>query len=249
MTTDLSVRDTNVYAPEVSEVYDLLYQGRGKDYAREARILVDLIRARKADANSLVDVACGTGEHLRTLRTVFDHVEGVELSDTMRAAAAEKLPGVLVHPGDIRDFRLGRTFDAVTSMYSTVGYMRSTAELDAAVSAMAGHVSPGGVLIVEPWYFPHKFIDGHIGDDVIRTEGRTVARIARSVRHGDAVHQQAHYVVADSAGVRHFEHVQIFTLFSPAEYEAAFLRAGCTVEYVEPGDILAGRGLFVGIRH
>lgn len=248
MTTEAPARDTNVYGSEVSEVYDLVYKRRGKDYEQEAREVVTLVRSRKADADSLLDVACGTGEHLRSLRHIFSHVEGVELSDTMREAARDKLPGVAVHPGDIRDFDLGRTFDAVTSLYSTVGYMASTAELDSAVASMARHVSPGGVLIVEPWYFPERFTDGHIGSDLVRDDARTVTRVARSVRHGDAVRQEAHYIVADADGIRHFEHVQVFTLFTPQQYVAAFERAGCTADYVQRDDILAGRGLFVGIK-
>ncbi|GAA1272446.1 hypothetical protein GCM10009677_26920 [Sphaerisporangium rubeum] len=248
MTTEAPARDTNVYGSEVSEVYDLVYQRRGKDYEQEAREVVTLVRSRKADADSLLDVACGTGEHLRSLRHIFSHVEGVELSDTMREAARAKLPGVAVHPGDIRDFDLGRTFDAVTSLYSTVGYMASTSELDSAVASMARHVSPGGVLIVEPWYFPERFTDGHIGSDLVRDDVRTVTRVARSVRHGDAVRQEAHYIVADADGIRHFEHVQVFTLFTPQQYVAAFERAGCSADYVQRDDILAGRGLFVGVK-
>jgi SAM-dependent methyltransferase len=248
MTTEAPARETNVYGSEVSEVYDLVYQRRGKDYGKEAEAVVTLVRSRMPEADSLLDVACGTGEHLRSLRGHFAHVEGVELSDTMREAARIKLPGVAVHPGDIRDFDLGRTFDSVCSLYSTVGYMASAAELDAAVSTMARHVSPGGVLIIEPWYFPERFTDGHVGSDLVRDGGRTVTRVAKSVRSGDVVRQEAHYIVADQDGIRHFEHVQVFTLFAPAQYVSAFERAGCAVEYVQQDDILAGRGLFVGIR-
>jgi hypothetical protein len=83
----------------------------------------------------------------------------------------------------------------------------------------------------------------------VRRADRTVARVARSVRVGErVVRQDAHYIVADAAGVRHFDQIQTFTLFEPAEYEAAFRQAGCEVEYIEREDILDGRGLFVGVR-
>ncbi|MEV4224133.1 methyltransferase domain-containing protein [Nonomuraea sp. NPDC049725] len=249
MTIDQITRDANVYGDDISEIYDLLYLRRGKDYAGEADIVTSLVRERVPHADSLLDVACGTGEHLRTLRTRFSLVEGVELSAAMRARAQAKLPGVAVHPGDIRDFRLGRVFDAVCSLYSTVGYMAGTEELDAAVASMGRHVAPGGVLIVEPWYFKDGFADGHIGDDVVREDGRTIARVARSSRVGDTVRVEAHYLVADGAGVRHFEHTQVMNLFSRAEYAAAFERAGFTAECLEEtGPLLAGRSLFLGVR-
>ncbi|GII02118.1 class I SAM-dependent methyltransferase [Planobispora takensis] len=258
MTTDTSAtaardaedaRKANVYSAEVSEFYDLIYQGRGKNYAHEAAFVTELVRARRPGAASLLDVACGTGKHLRTFRLTFDEVEGVELSPTMCAAARRKLPGVAVHEGDIRWFDTGRTYDAVCSLFGTVGYMAGTAELEAAVGRMAAHLPTGGVLIVEPWYFPDRFTDGHIAGDFVRGVDRTVTRVMRVARTtGSTVRQEAHWSVADTTGVHHFDQVQIFTLFEPADYIAAFRRAGCDVEYLESEDIGDGRGLFVGVR-
>ena len=44
--------------------------------------------------------------------------------------------------GDMRSFVLDRTFDAVTCLFSAIGYMRSTAELDDAIR-QCGAISPG----------------------------------------------------------------------------------------------------------
>src|SRR5882724_6448932 len=102
------------YGHRLAEIYDMVYTaGRGKDYAAEAAALAELIRARHPRAASVLDVACGTGEHLKYLRPFFADVEGVELAEPMRAKAIEKLPDVVVHAGDMRDFALGRIFDVV----------------------------------------------------------------------------------------------------------------------------------------
>ncbi|WP_196441310.1 trans-aconitate 2-methyltransferase [Planomonospora sp. ID67723] len=249
MAIDDVTGEGNVYGDDVSEIYDLLYRRRGKDYRKEAEVVARLVREHAPHADSLLDVACGTGEHLRWLRESFPRVAGLELSEGMRARAEAKLPGVTVHPGDIRDFRLGRQFDAVCSLFATVGYMEGTDELDAAVASMGRHVAPGGVLIVEPWYFRDGFVDGYIGDDVVREDGRTIARVARSFRVGDTVRVQAHFVVADGAGIRTFEHTQVMSLFSRKEYATAFERAGFTATCLEEtGAMLAGRCLFLGVR-
>jgi SAM-dependent methyltransferase len=230
---------------QLSHVYDLIYRGRGKPYRTEAVTVHDAVRARRPDARSLLDVACGTGEHLAVLRTMFPDVAGVDISPDMCALARAKLAGVPVHLGDMARFDLGRRFDAVCCLYSAVGYLSSADELDAAIDRMARHLSPGGVLLVEPWWFPDRFIDGHIGEDVIRHRHGTVARVSHSVRIGDVTRQETHYVVADGSGIRHFAHVQRLRLFAPADYLAAFRRARCTVEYL-PDAMPSGRGLFVG---
>src|SRR5262245_45239111 len=58
--------DYSAYGSEMSQVYDMVYIGRGKDFAAEARVIADIVRTRRPDASSLLDVGCGTGQHLLT---------------------------------------------------------------------------------------------------------------------------------------------------------------------------------------
>jgi len=76
-----------------AHVYDLLYQGAGKDYAAEASDLHALIQARVPSASSLLDVACGTGGHLVHLRQWYE-VVGVDVDANMLSEARRRLPGV-----------------------------------------------------------------------------------------------------------------------------------------------------------
>lgn len=135
-----------------ARVYDLLYSF--KDYEAEARDLTALIRERNPDATSLLDVACGTGKHVDMLREAFPDVAGVDLDDGLLAIATERLSDVRFTRGDMRTFDLGRTFDAVTCLFSSVGYLRDDEELAAAIGRMAAHLSPGGVLVVDGWIRP-----------------------------------------------------------------------------------------------
>lgn len=99
-----------------------------------------LIRDQNPGASSLLDVACGTGEHLRLLRSSFDRAEGVDIEPQMLAIARQKLPDTTFTEGDMRSFALERTFDAVTCLFSSIGYMANTAELNDAVANLAAHL-------------------------------------------------------------------------------------------------------------
>ncbi|ACY98333.1 MULTISPECIES: class I SAM-dependent methyltransferase [Thermomonospora] len=235
-----------MYEADLAEIYDMVYRGRGKDYAAEAAEVSELVLARRPDAVSLLDVACGTGAHLAFTRERFETVEGLELSEHMIAKAREALPGVPVHRGDMRDFDLGRTYDAAMCMFSSIGYLGSTGELEATLSRLARHLSPGGVLVIEPWYFPERFIDGYIARDLVSCGDRVVARVSHSTRNGRQVPITVHYIVADkSAGIRHFTDLHLMRLFTREEYERAFERAGFAVEYLTDGRFDCG--LFVGV--
>jgi SAM-dependent methyltransferase len=236
-----------MYEQKVADVYDEVYQGRGRDCAGEAGEVRDLVVDRFPQAASLLDVACGTGAHLEAFRSLFAEVEGVELSGGMLEVARRRLPGVTVHQGDMREFGLGRTFDVVTCMFSSIGHVGSVAGLRAALGRFAAHVEIGGVIVIEPWWFPETFIDGYATGDVVSGSGRTVARLSHSAREGDRSRVTVHFAVSDpAAGLNHVTEEYLVSLFGQQEYEDAFCRAGCSVEYVPGGP--NGRGWFVGIR-
>ncbi|MGW6458105.1 class I SAM-dependent methyltransferase [Streptomyces sp. NPDC055078] len=236
-----------MYGAELSEIYELIHRGRGKDYLREAAEVARHVREHKPDAATLLDVACGTGGHLRCFDELFGEVAGLELSEPMAEVAREALPHAPVHIGDMRTFELGRTFDVITCMFGSIGYLLTESALVDALRRFARHLTPGGVLAVDPWWFPETYAHGHVAGSTVTVGERTMARVSHSVREGAASRMSVHYLVADGAsGVRHFHESHLIGLFSRKEYEAAFTAAGFRVDYipVEP----AGRGLFIGVR-
>ncbi|WP_093798914.1 trans-aconitate 2-methyltransferase [Streptomyces sp. Wb2n-11] len=235
-----------MFGHDLAEVYELVYRSRGKDWAEEAAETSRLIRERLPAADSLLDVACGTGAHLETFDGFFGHTEGLELSAAMLERATGRLPGVPLHQGDMRAFDLGRSFDAVVCLFTAIGYLRSLADMRAAVATMARHLRPGGVLVVEPWWFPERFLDGYVAGDLASDEHRTVARISHSTREGRTTRMEVRFVIGEAGGIREFTEVDILTLFTREEYLAAFADAGCPAEYLRPE--WTARGLFVARR-
>jgi ubiquinone/menaquinone biosynthesis C-methylase UbiE len=239
------MKGERMYGPEFAEIYDLVYSWwRGKDYATEAAQVTELIRARKPDAASLLDVACGTGVHLARFAGAFGHVEGLDLSEAMLAVARGRLPDVALHPGDMRTFELPRRFDAITCMYTAIAHQDET-ELPATLRRFARHLNPGGVVAIDPWWFPETFIEGYVSAEVLTPDHRSIARVSHATRDGDWSRTEVHYLVADAkTGVRHFTEPYVHRLFTRGQYEDALTDAGFRAEYVE--GFQSGHGLFVG---
>jgi ubiquinone/menaquinone biosynthesis C-methylase UbiE len=215
-----------------AHVYDLLYSF--KNYEAEARDLVALIRAKNPAASSLLDVACGTGKHLELLRADLPDVAGVDLDEGLLAIARERLPDVSFTHGDMRTFDLGRTFDAVTCLFSSVGYLRDDQELHAAVGRMAGHLAPGGVLVVDGWVRADAWWPGtHVQALAETADGVAAARVARTWRDGDRTVLDMRYLIATvDGGFEQEQEVHELTLFSDEAYRAAFASASLTPEVV-----------------
>jgi ubiquinone/menaquinone biosynthesis C-methylase UbiE len=74
---------------ESAELYDAIYHF--KNYARESEQLQALIREAVPAARTILDVACGTGEHARFLKEHFA-VDGVDINENYLRARDRKTP-------------------------------------------------------------------------------------------------------------------------------------------------------------
>jgi SAM-dependent methyltransferase len=215
-----------------ARVYDLLYEASGKDYETEAAQLHALIQRHRPGAASLLDVACGTGAHLAHMRRHYD-VAGVDLAPAMLAEARSRLPGVALIEGDMRTFALDRAFDAITCLFSAIGYMRTPADLDTAVETMRNHLAPGGVLVVDGWVRREAWRDpGSMQVLSARRDDLAAARVMISKRDGVNTTLELHHLVGTGDAVEYQVEAHHLTLFADDEYRAAFERARLTVEVV-----------------
>ena len=226
--------------------YDVLHAARGKDYRREAAVVVDRIRRHLPGAGSILDVACGTGLHLAAFAELGFDVEGVDLSGSMMEEARRRVPDAVLHEGDMRTFRLARRFDAVVCLFSAIGYMRSPADLATALATMRDHLVDGGVLVVEPWFEPDNWHDGAVFAEGAEAGGLAVARVSRSWREGEESLIEMRYALARRDRTWSFSEVHRMGLMTTAAQLEVYRDVGLVVEHEHPG--LTDRGLFVAVK-
>lgn len=229
--------------------YDALYAARGMDRAAEVRQVLDVAADLDFVPSSVLDVACGTGAHLAELVDHVDEVMGVDRSPQMLDLARARLgPDVHLELGDMRTIDLGRRFDLVTCLFSSIAFAGTPVGLRQAIAAMAGHVMPGGLLVVQPWITPDAIVEGGIRDvTVADVDGTPVTRVVSSRWDGEALHLAMAYTAALGDGeVRTgLEHLRMIC-FTRDEHLTAFRDAGLIdVDWIDGRDSL-GRGLVVG---
>ncbi len=226
--------------------YDLIYESMGKDYAKEAASLREWIaRYRRTQGNRLLDIACGTGGHLRYLKDDFA-CEGLDLELLLLARARETCPGVPFHQADMIDFDLGRGFDVVLCLFGSIGYLRTADRLRAAMQNFARHTLPGGIVMLEPWFSPAAWNAGRIHAALVDRPEIKIARVARSTAEGLVSIIEFQYLIATVDGIGHLSERHELGLFTDEEYREAF--AGAGLELVYEGDGLWGRRMLIGIR-
>lgn len=224
--------------------YDDLYAF--KDYRREADYLVEVIRGHRPTDRSLLDAACGTGRHLEHLRREFE-VEALDINARFLDIARHRLPGITLHKADITEFDLGRTFDVVTVLFGSITFTRTVQAMDRAVAALARHVAPGGLLLVEPLWEPDSHREGELKLNVVDNPDLKIAWMYANERVGDLARWENHFLVGTPDCVETFVEVHEVGLFTDAQYRHAFASAGLPIVEWDP-DGPSGRGLYVARR-
>lgn len=221
--------------------YDALYHF--KDYAAASTQLHTLVQQHHPNARTLLDVGCGTGMHLAHLRNYYQ-VEGLDVSSEMLEVARERCPDIPLHEASMVDFRLENRFDVVACLFSSIGYVKSAANMRMAVASMAQHLRPGGVLILEPWFTPESYWVGRVTANFVDEPDLKIAWMYISEREDLLTVLNINYLVATPEGVEHFVERHEMGLFTHEEYLEAFAQAGLQVAYDPKG--LFGRGMYVG---
>jgi SAM-dependent methyltransferase len=131
--------------------YDLFY--RDKDYAAEVGYIDGLLRRYGAGTSEVVEFGSGTGKHGALLAQRGYRVLGIERSAEM-VSRAQVVPGFQSQLGDLRTVRIGRKFDAALALFHVISYQTTNADLTAAFTTAAEHLSRNGLFVFDVWYSP-----------------------------------------------------------------------------------------------
>ena len=138
------------------------------DYADEAAVYAAILRAHLGSGrHRLLELGAGAGHNAHYLARDFA-LTLTDLSPRMLAWAQHNCPDARCLVGDMRALRLEESHDAVF-IHDAIGYMRTEADLAAALATAAHHLRPGGVLVLAPdWvqetFQPHTHWEGADGE-------------------------------------------------------------------------------------
>lgn len=237
-----------IYAKN-GKYYDLVYGG--KDYGKEIGIIEKLIAKYKVNVGSeLLDVGCGTGEHLRFLSTKYD-CTGIDINQNLLDIASKKNNNIEFRQADMIDFDLGKKFDIITCLFSAIGYVKTLDNLEFTLKRLFEHLNVGGVLIIEPWFTKNSksfvvnspFLTTFEDDDV------KIARLSIAKVEGNLSTMDTHYLVAEKGGVvEHFSEEHTLALFEVEDFIKLMKKAGFSTEFLREGLNEEDRGLYIATK-
>ena len=231
---------------KLAKYYDRVYSFR--DYLDEAVRLQNLIiRYLESGGNTLLDIACGTGRHLKYLKDDFS-CTGVDVSKNMLKIARKNAKGVTFKEADMKTLRLGKQFDVIMCLLSSIGYVKTTARLENTIQNFSRHLKKGGLALIEPSNAKSRYVCGE--PRVTTYEGKDV-KIARinytNFRQATAV-LNMHLLIAERGkDAKYFVDRHELGLFGINNTLRAMKAVDLKSKYLKNG-LMPGRELFVGIK-
>ena len=221
-----------------SAFYDICYHF--KDYASEAEALLRMIQELIPRASTLLELACGTGKFLTKFQDHF-YVEGLDINPEMLDIARSRCRSP-VHVARMEDFALGRRFDVIVCLFSSIAYVRTQEALNSTVRCISRHLSPGGIVLIEPWFKPEEYWVSHTKMNVADTDDVKLAWMYRQGIEGNIAILDIHYIVGTPLGVESFGERHELGLFRQEDYQRAFEDAALQLEFRQTGK----HGIYIG---
>jgi ubiquinone/menaquinone biosynthesis C-methylase UbiE len=123
---------------DLARYYDLIYSW--KDYKKEAATIQRLIvKYKRSKGNDLLEVACGTGRHIQYLKDDFQ-VLGTDISVGMLGVARKNVKGALFKRADMVRLNLGKEFDVIICLFSSIGYVKTDANVKRTLQNFGRHL-------------------------------------------------------------------------------------------------------------
>jgi SAM-dependent methyltransferase len=232
---------------ELAKYYDRIYSR--KDYKGECAELRQLIQENKqAPGPDLLEVGCGTGLYLEHFEEHFS-CTGVDLSSEMLRVAKKRLNKTALRQADMRTFDLGKEFDVVLCLFSSIANLSNYSELRKTMKNFSRHLKTGGILILGPWKHPEKVPPGTPRLFTYDSPDLKLARIDFPRRRGAKSILDFHWLVAEKDNqVRYIagDHHELME-FTDQQYLESMGGADLSCRFVEPTAPMT-IGLYMGMK-
>lgn len=208
-----------MYGPAAAETYDELT-------GDHQRAVLRALQGLHIPPGPALDVGCGTGALVRSLRQRGVQARGIDLSPDMVRIAKSRGPRGAFALGDAADFSVGDECALVTSTFDVTNHLRTDGKLSRFFACAARALAPGGVLLFDA-VTPHDIDcnwDGYL--HYMRRSMWRLVRWGRKLGPGVGEIEYDFYVRSGSGGWRHHHETHRLRAWPRQEIQRQLRAAG-----------------------
>lgn len=232
---------------QLAKHYDKIYSS--KDYKSECDTIHFLIKEfKKSKGKEMLDVACGTGNHIQYLKKYYN-ITGIDLDKEMLKVAKKKIPDIIFYQGDMRSFELKKQFDVIVCLGAAISKMTNKIQLRQTIKNFSMHLKHGGIMILEAFITPDTFKPNLFHSVYINEPELKIFRVATTKRKGNIALIDFHVLVADKKGVKYITENHKLAMYEHKDFLDIMENEGLKSTYDTRKDrVMASRGRYIGIK-
>lgn len=237
-----------------AKFYDLIYyESQGKWHEKQINFVISLIKKYNIKGKRLLDVACGTGNHIKTLKQKGFSVTGIDLNKEMLKIAKKKVKGIKFIQQDMKKLRLNKKFDIITCFFSSIHYNQDIKELKKTLKNFYNHLDTKGILIFDAGFVKENLDPGHRFADGFETKDFSLTRCCRNYIKGNKLIIPFVYVLQKDNKNIIDEDIHTLGIFSINEIKKVMANIGFKTKIYFKGDMKGvktkKRLNFIGIKN
>lgn len=119
-------------------------------YQLWAQYLQSIFRRYNSTPETILDVACGTGNVSKALADLGYKVTGIDLSaDMIQIAKSKNLPDIAFHNQGIAQLNLSSRFQAAVSLFDSINYVTDPSELALGMQKVYEHLEDNALFVFD----------------------------------------------------------------------------------------------------
>lgn len=213
-------------------------ENNNRDIRRDVAFITALLKGKRSPA--LLDLGCGTGEHLALLSREQIRCTGIDSSEEMIAAARERSPhGIEFIHSDMSDLSYENAFDMIISLFGSFNYLINDADIELTLGKVRKAMKAGGIGVFEIWNSPplRKIREKEVGPVSTTTYDGTVIRRERGFKLRDdafksVVEVNYRYTIQDGSGTKTLRDRHVMRPLTAGELMGFLARTGFTVKNI-----------------
>ncbi len=128
-----------------AEYYDIIL---GKKKFLESSKFVERILKRNK-IRSILEVGCGSGLYLFSLKKAGFDIEGLDISKEMLDIARKNKPKVRLYLKDMSNFKINKRYDAILCLNSSLILLPNFKLIEKTIRNISKHLSNGGLFLID----------------------------------------------------------------------------------------------------
>jgi len=233
---------------KLAKYTDLLYTT--KNYKKEVDFILKIIKKNKIKGKTLIDIACGSGNHLKLFQKKGYKVYGVDSNKGMLKLTKKNVPKIRLYNQDMRKLNLKIKADVIICMFNSINYNMNYTQFKSTLKNFYNHLNKGGIVIFDSLFTKDNWMEGYFDIQQFTSKKVNICKTNKSSSKNSIGYLDQVYIIYDHGKRRIFKNINKIFIFDKYKIKKMMEKIGfkTKLHYDFAGSMKDAITIFTGIK-